>query len=61
MWDNGFTHKEICKETGASKSSVSLTVKGLRNDPKVIGWLRKKGCPSMFIEMRKIEKTKITR
>jgi len=52
MWKNRVTQKEIKAATGASKSSVSMTVKGSRNDKRVLDYLKKLGCPHLYIETR---------
>ena len=52
MWKQGVTQKEIIKESGASKASVSMTIKGDRNDQRVLDCLKKKGCPHLYIETR---------
>lgn len=52
MWKNDVSRGDIIMATKASKSSVSLTIKGDRNDPRVLDYLRKKGCPDLIIETR---------
>lgn len=49
MLDQGLWQALIHRETGASESSVSKTIKGERGDSRVIAWLRGRGCPEEFI------------
>ena len=53
MWDQGISAGDIVMATGASKSSVSMTIRGTRNDQRVLDYLRKKGCSDLIIETRK--------
>ena len=52
MWDQGITRKDIIRETGASKASVTMTISGARNDQRVLDYLKKRGCPHLYIEAR---------
>lgn len=56
MWDMGISRKEISNATGASKASVSMTIKGTRNDKRVLDYLQQRGCPYLYTEARKIRK-----
>ncbi len=53
MWDQSVSAGDIVMATGASKASVSMTIRGTRNDQRVLDYLRKKGCPDLIIETRK--------
>lgn len=53
MWKNNISSGDIVIATGASQPSVSLTVKGDRNDQRVLDYLRSKGCPDIVIQTRK--------
>jgi predicted transcriptional regulator len=57
MWDNSITGRQIARATGASKASVSMTIKGERNDPRVLDYLRAQGCPHLYIEARQKKTT----
>ena len=52
----GKIQSEIARETGASQQSVSWTIAGHRNDPKVLAWLREHGCPEEFMRHPKEKK-----
>lgn len=53
MWNNDLSPADIVMATGASQSSVSLTIKGERNDKRVLNFLRSKGCCDLIIQNRK--------
>ncbi len=58
MWDHGVTGRDIVQATGASKASVSMTIKGVRNDKRVLEYLRENGCPHLYIDARKTNGTR---
>lgn len=53
MWKRGISHGDIVMATQAPKSTVSMTIKGDRNDKRVLDFLRQNGCSDLIIENRK--------
>lgn len=54
MWKKKISHGDIVMATQAPKSTVSMTIKGDRNDKRVLDYLRLKGCPDIVIQTRKL-------
>jgi hypothetical protein len=48
MFQKGISSGDIAMITGATKSSVSMTLEGTRIDARVIDFLQKKGCPDIL-------------
>jgi hypothetical protein len=53
LWEHHISIGDVVMITGASMETTWRTVRGQEDDPRVLAFLRKKGCPADLIDNRK--------
>jgi len=53
LWDHDISIGDVVMITGASMETTWRTILGQAGDPRVLAFLRKKGCPADMIKNRR--------
>ncbi|WP_243310089.1 hypothetical protein [Fundidesulfovibrio agrisoli] len=56
--DKGLTMADVGRAVGASNYLMSETVRGIRNNRKILAYLRDLGCPARFLDLPEDLKSK---